>query len=509
MSPTKKDKPTGFMKYTRELAPDAPVSERIHHYHEFTNSLPPEKLKQQAYRCMNCGIPFCHSGCPLGNQIPDFNEMVKDEDWQEAIRILHSTNNFPEFTGRICPAPCESACVLGINEPPVTIEMIEREIGDRAWAEGWIAPQPPVRETGKSVAIIGSGPCGLAAAQQLRRAGHRVVVYERSDEPGGLLTYGIPAFKLDKGLVFRRIAQLASEGIEFRCNAEVGKNVPLSELDAYDAVLIAIGSTKARTFAGMDMPGQDLKGIHVAMDFLPQQTRRLLGKPVAGEEILATGKRVVVIGGGDTGSDCVGTSIRQGCASLTNLELFPKPPLERSPDNPWPQWDFVLRTSSSHKEAQGGECRQWSISTKSFEDDGKGHVAALHAVKVEWSTPDEQGRRKMVEVPGGEIRIPCDLVLLAMGFTQPEADAFIQGYGLQYEKNRFGQAIKAGRNFMTDKPGVFAAGDARRGQSLVVWAIHEGREAARAIDLYLMGRSDLPAHDSFGYEAIKPELASV
>lgn len=504
----KKEKHKGFMQFTRELPLDKPVEERITGYNEFAQSLPADQLKQQAYRCMNCGIPFCHSGCPLGNQIPDFNEMVKDEDWEEALRVLHSTNNFPEFTGRICPAPCESSCVLGINEPPVTIEMIEREIGERGWAEGWTVPLPPEKETGKSVAVIGSGPAGLAAAQQLRRAGHKVVVYERSDEPGGLLTYGIPNFKLGKEVVFRRVDQLKAEGVEFRCNAEVGVNVPTSELEQYDATLIAIGSTKARTFAGMDMPGQDLKGIHVAMDFLPQQTKRVLGKEVEEEDILATGKNVVVIGGGDTGSDCVGTSIRQGCKSLTNLELFPKPPVERSPDNPWPQWDFVLRTSSSHKEAPDGECRQWSISTKSFEDDGQGNVAALNAVKVEWTT-DEDGRRKMVEVPGGEIRIPCELVLLAMGFTEPEADNFVKDLGVEWEKNRFGQGLKADKRYMTNKPGVFAAGDARRGQSLVVWAISEGREAAREIDVYLMGHSDLPARDSAGYDTIKAEVLSV
>ncbi len=504
MPPSKKAKHKGFMQFTRELPLDLPVEERVKNYGEFAQSLPADKLKQQAYRCMNCGIPFCHSGCPLGNQIPDFNELVKDEDWEEALRVLHSTNNFPEFTGRICPAPCESACVLGINEPPVTIEMIEREIGDRGWDEGWTVPLPPEKETGKSVAIVGSGPAGLAAAQQLRRAGHKVVVYERADEPGGLLTYGIPNFKLSKEVVFRRVDQLKAEGVEFRCNAEVGVNVPLSELDSYDATLIAIGSTKARTFAGMNMPGQDLNGIHVAMDFLPQQNKRVLGKDVTEAEILATGKNVVVIGGGDTGSDCVGTSIRQGCKSLTNLELFPKPPVKRSPENPWPQWDFVLRTCSSHKEAPDGECRQWSISTKSFEDDGHGNVAALHAAKVEWVT-DEEGRRKMVEVPGGEIRIPCELVLLAMGFTQPEADHFVDGMGLEWEKNRFGQAIKADKSYKTNKPGIFAAGDARRGQSLVVWAIAEGREAAREIDLYLMGYSDLPARDSAGYDTLKAE----
>jgi len=491
------------MAFDRELAEHEPPVERLRHYNEFVQSLPPEKTRQQAYRCMNCGVPFCHSGCPLGNQIPDFNERVKDDDWEEALRILHSTNNFPEFTGRVCPAPCEGSCVLGINEPPVAIEMLEREIADRGWAEGWIKPETTAPRTGKRIAIIGSGPAGLAAAQQLNRAGHDVVVYERDDEPGGLLIYGIPAFKLDKGIVLRRIRQLREEGVEIRCNAWVGKNVPTSELEAYDAVLIAVGSTQARTFAGMGIPGSDLKGIHPAMEFLPQQTRRLFGKPIESEEILATGKNVIVIGGGDTGSDCVGTSLRQGCKSLVNIELLPKPPLARAADNPWPEWPFVYRTSSSHEE--GGE-RDFCILTKRFEDDGTGHVSALHAVRIEWSDPDAAGRRKMTEIPGSEMRIPAELVLLAMGFTQPETDTFIADLGLEMQKNRFGQAVKADeQTYRTSREGVFACGDARRGQSLVVWAITEGREAARAIDLHLMGYSDLPGKASFGYETLAPQ----
>ncbi len=496
------DKSKGFMTFTRETGEYRPASERLGNYGEFFEPLPEDRLRQQAYRCMNCGVPFCHSGCPLGNQIPDFNDLVKDGDWAGALEILHSTNNFPEFTGRICPAPCESSCVLGINEPPVTIEMIEREIAEQGWKNGWITPQPPEKRTGKSVAVVGSGPAGLAAAQQLNRAGHRVVVYERADEPGGLLLYGIPNFKLDKSLVRRRVEQIRAEGVEFRCNCEVGKNTPVSELSGYDAVLFTIGSTKPRTFEGMNIPGGTLKGIHPAMDFLSQQTRRVLGKPVKGEEITAAGKKVVVIGGGDTGSDCVGTSLRQGCASLVNIELFPKPPVQRAEGNPWPQWDFVLRTSTSHKEAPGGDCREWCINTKSFEDDGNGNVRALNAVRVEWGEPDAAGRRQMTEVPGSEMRIECDLVLLAMGFTQPETDGFAAELGLELERNRFGQAIKAGRGFATSKPGVFAAGDARRGQSLVVWAIHEGREAARAVDLHLMGFSNLPASNTFGYDTL-------
>ena len=494
------DKAKGFMVFDREIARDDDARERLKHYKEFSNSLPPEKVTQQAYRCMNCGIPFCHSGCPLGNQIPDFNELMKDDDWEEALFVLHSTNNFPEFTGRVCPAPCETACVLGINEPAVTIEINEREIADRGWREGWVAPQPPEHRTGKRVAVVGSGPAGLAAAQQLNRAGHHVSVYERSDEPGGLLMYGIPNFKLDKQIVLRRIDQMKAEGVEFICNAEVGVNVPASKLEQYDAIVIAIGSTKSRTFEGMNVPGSDLKGIYPAMDFLPQQTRRVLGKPVKGEEILATGKNVIVIGGGDTGSDCVGTSLRQGCKSLVNLELLPKPPLDRAEGNPWPQWSFVFRSSSSHKE--GGE-RRYSVLTKSFEDDGHGNVAALNTVQLEWGEPDANGRREMQEVPGTEERIPAELVLLAMGFTQPETGTFVTDLGLKLDRNRFGQGIKADtRTFKTSRDKYFVAGDARRGQSLVVWAIHEGREAARAVDLYLMGESTLHSHNSHGYESL-------
>ena len=486
------------MSFTRELAENEPAESRLAHYDEYSNSLPTEKLQHQAYRCMNCGVPFCHSGCPLGNAIPDFNELVKDDDWEQALHILHSTNNFPEFTGRVCPAPCEGACVLGINEPAVTIEMIEREIAEHGWQEGLIQPETPTERTGKKVAVVGSGPAGLAAAQQLNRAGHEVVVFERDDEPGGLLTYGIPNFKLSKEVVFRRVEQMKSEGVTFRCNAEVGKNVPTSELDAYDAVVITIGSTVGREMA-KDIPGANLNGIHLAMPFLKQQTRRVLRKPVDEDDILATGKNVVVIGGGDTGSDCVGTSLRQGCASLVNLELMPMPPNDRDVDNPWPDWPLVFRTSSSHQE--GGE-RRYSILTKSFEDDGNGNVAALNTVKVEWSAPDESGRRQLNEIAGTEERIPCELVLLAMGFIQPEVTTFVKELELELAPNRFGQGIKTDDAFNTSRPNVFVAGDARRGQSLVVWAIHEGREAARAVDLFLMGHSDLDAANSQGYEAL-------
>ncbi len=501
------DKSRGFMTFKRQLPEYRPPEERRQDFKEFVNALPPELLQQQAYRCMNCGVPFCHSGCPLGNMIPDFNDYAKDDRWLEALEILHATNNFPEFTGRVCPAPCENACVLGINEPAVTIEILEREIADQGWARGLVKPAPPETRTSKKVAVVGAGPSGLAAAQQLNRAGHNVVVYERADAPGGLLTYGIPNFKLDKQLVFRRVEQMEQEGVVFRYNADVGGNVPLDELDGYDAVLIAIGSTKPRTFEDLQIPGWDLNGIHPAMDFLTQQTRRVLGKTVDAPEILATNKKVVVVGGGDTGSDCVGTSIRQGCASVLNIELFPKPPEARAVDNPWPQWASILRTSSSHQEAPEGDCREWCINTKHFEDDGNGNVCALHAVRVSWSEPDETGRRTMTEIPGSEMRIECDLVLLAMGFTQPEADRFVEGLDIEFEKNRFGKAIKANSAYQTDNPKVFACGDARRGQSLVVWAIQEGREAARAIDLNLMGYTDLPAANGFLHEAIRPQYA--
>jgi glutamate synthase (NADPH/NADH) small chain len=418
---------------------------------------------------------------------------VKDNEWQEALERLHSTNNFPEFTGRVCPAPCEASCVLGINEPPVTIKLIEKGIADRGFKEGWIKPLPPETRTGKKVAVIGSGPAGLAAAQQLNRAGHSVIVFERDDEPGGLLLYGIPDFKLKKSYVRRRTEQMRAEGVEFRCSVWVGKDVPATDLERdYDAVLITTGSTQARD---LSIPGRELDGIHFAMEFLTQQNRRGSGKPVKKREITAKGKNVVILGGGDTGSDCHGTSIRQGAEQVWSLELLPKPPEGFNPSTPWPNWPLVLRASSSHEE--GGE-RDWSIMTKRFGGEN-GRVTKLHAVRLEWGGPGKNGRREMQEVPGGEFEIECDLVLLALGFVHPEHDVPTQlGLELDERKN-----IKAAYGeYRTSKPNIFAAGDARRGQSLVVWAIHEGREAARAVDLHLMGHSDLPSAYSYGYDAV-------
>ncbi len=484
-------KEKGFMTYKRELPSNLSVEERIKSFQEFVRTMPEDKVREQAYRCMNCGVPFCHSGCPLGNMIPDFNDAVKNGDWRVALEILHSTNCFPEFTGRVCPAPCEEACVLGINEPPVTIEFLEREIADRGWREGWIKPEPPEKETGKSVAVVGSGPAGLAAAQQLRRAGHRVVLYERDDEPGGLLMYGIPGFKLGKDIVRRRLDQMEKEGVEFRCRHWVGKDHPTSELEAYDAVLLTTGSTKARK---LDIPGADLAGIHLAMPFLTQQTRRLLGKDIADPELLATGKDVIVIGGGDTGSDCVGTSHRQGARSVTSLEIMPKPPLDRAESTPWPLWPYKLRTSSSHEE---GGSREWSVLTKGFEGE-EGHVKRLICTRVEW-TPDEGGRPRMKEVPGSEFAIEAQLVLLALGFLHPEQDTVVSDLGLELDARG---NIQCDANYQTSRKNVFAAGDARRGQSLVVWAIVEGREAARAVDIALTGASDLPGKASYGYDAL-------
>ena len=491
-------KAKGFMVFERNLPKSEPAETRITHFKEFLGEFADEELRKQGYRCMNCGVPFCMSGCPLGNIIPDFNDMVKDNAWAEALTTLHSTNNFPEFTGRVCPAPCETSCCLGVTDPPVAIKLVERAIVDRGWKEGWIKPEPPAQETGKRVAVVGSGPAGLAAAQQLRRAGHGVTLFERADLPGGLLMYGIPDFKMGKDLVWRRVEQMKIEGVEFRYNAWVGKDIDANDLARdFDAVLFTVGSTKARD---LDIPGRELDGIHLAMDFLPQQNRRVAGLPVEVKEILATDKHVVVLGGGDTGSDCIGTSHRQGAKSVTSFELLPKPPESANPDTPWPLWPVILRTSSSHEE--GGE-RDWSVLTKKFTGEG-GKVKKLHGVRLEWITPEGGGRPEMKEVAGSEFEIECDLVLLALGFVHPEHDISEQ-LGLELDpRGNFKADYDGPKAYKTSREKVWAAGDARRGQSLVVWAIHEGREAARMIDIELMGASDLPSTHTYGY---MPSLA--
>ena len=487
----------GFMNHDRNPELKEPVAERVKHYNEFLKVVSNEELRTQGARCMDCGIPFCHTGCPLGNIIPDWNDLVYRDHWHDAIDRLHATNNFPEFTGRVCPAPCEAACVLGINEDPVSIKQIEMAIADRAFDEGWVVPEPPATRTGKTVAVVGSGPAGLAAAQQLNRAGHQVTVFERADRPGGLLMYGIPDFKLEKSRVWRRIDQMRAEGVEFRTNANVGVNVAVDELrNDYDALLLTGGATKPRD---LEIPGREFDGVHFAMEFLPQQNKVNQGDTV-GDQILATGKEVIVIGGGDTGSDCTGTSNRQGCKSLTQFELFPIPPDvgkfpradQRPEKSPWPYWPMILRTSSSHEE---GCDRQFSIFTKEFLGDEKGRVTGLRAAQIEWTT-GENGRPNFEEVPGSEKIWPAQLVLLAMGFLGPEKDGMIDQLGVELDGRG---NVQCDGDYMSSVPGVFAAGDMRRGQSLVVWAIHEGREAARAVDRYLVGVSHLPSVNAGDY----------
>ena len=473
---------TGFMEIKRETPSRRPVAERLKDWREFDLKLPEEKLKAQGARCMDCGIPFCHKGCPLGNIIPDWNDMIYRGRWRDAIDRLHSTNNFPEFTGRVCPAPCEEACVLNIRNEPVTIKLIEKTIIDHAWDEGWVVPQPAVRPTGKRVAVVGSGPAGLACAQQLARAGHEVTVYERSDRVGGLLTYGIPDFKLEKRYVMRRVEQMKAEGVKFVTNCRVGFDIHADELRArHDAICLTMGATKPRD---LPIPGRDLKGIHFAMEFLPQQNKRNFGDTVdPAVSITAAGKRVVILGGGDTGSDCLGTSNRQGAVSVHQFELLPMPPESRTPEMPWPDWPMILRTSSSHEE---GVIRDWSINTKRFIGEN-GRVTKLHAVRLNWKR--DGGRMVMEEVPGSDFELDCDLVLLALGFLGPEPEGIIGELGLKLDA----RGNIATDNYQSSVPGVFAAGDARRGQSLVVWAIWEGRECARACDAYLMGETFLPA----------------
>lgn len=485
-------KVTGFLEYERVSPTRQQPSERLEHYNEFLNPLPAEQLNHQAARCMDCGVPFCQSGCPLGNVIPEFNDAVYNGDWLNAAEILLSTNNFPEFTGRICPAPCESACVLGINKSPVSIEEIEKHIIEIAFDKGYIKANAPLIRTGKKVAVIGSGPAGLAAAAQLNKAGHEVTVFERDDVPGGLLRYGIPDFKLQKDVVERRIKLMEEEGIEFKCNANVGENVELSTLlREYQALVLAGGSTIPRD---LNLPGRELEGIYPAMDFLKQQNKRVGGRAIEGKELTATGKNVIVIGGGDTGSDCIGTSNRHGAKSVTQFEIMPMPPQSRTEHMPWPQYPMLLKVTSSHEE---GAHRNWAVNTQKFNADENGNLKSLSVIEVQWEI-DANGRAlRFKEIPGTEKEYPCELVLLAMGFLHPQKQGLLEKLGVELDERGNVKAVEG--NFQTNIPKVFAAGDMRRGQSLVVWAISEGRETARKVDEYLMGYSKLPSKDAVAY----------
>ena len=476
--------PSGFLQTSRVPPQRRPVDERMGDYRELYQDWPETEAKDQGSRCMDCSVPFCHMGCPLGNVIPDFNHQVYLGNWEAALRVLQSTNNFPEFTGRICPAPCEAACVLNINDDPVTIEYIEKEIADRGFAEGWIKPEPPQNRTGKKVAVVGSGPAGLAAAQQLNRAGHWVTVFERNEYIGGLLILGIPDFKLDKEVVVRRVDLLSEEGVEFRTGVNVGQDFPVQRLlDEYDAVCLTCGSTEARDLSA---PGRELAGVHFAMEYLTQQNRLLAGQTIdPSERISAEGKRVVILGGGDTGADCLGTALRQGAEVVHQFELLSEPPEKRRSNNPWPQWPMILRSSPAHEE---GGVRDYDILTKSFTG-RNGQLEQLHAVRLDWSQFDENGRPIMQEIEGSEFDVDADLVLLAMGFLHPEHKGMVEDLALELDPRG---NIKADENKMTSRPGVFTGGDASRGQSLVVWAIAEGREMARGVDSYLMGRTSLP-----------------
>ena len=474
--------PRGFLKHDRELPTRRPVPVRLRDWKEVYDPFPEDKLREQASRCMDCGIPFCNNGCPLGNIIPDWNDLTYRGHWRDAIERLHATNNFPEFTGRLCPAPCETACVLGINEPPVAIKRIEVEIIDRAWAEGWVTPEISVVATGRAVAVVGSGPAGLAAAQQLTRAGHRVVVYERADRPGGLLRYGIPEFKMEKRQLDRRIAQMEAEGTDFRCNIAVGTDVTADDLRAeYDAVVLACGATQARD---LPIPGRELGGIHQAMDFLPIANRVQEGDLDA-PTLSAEGKDVIIIGGGDTGADCLGTSLRQRAASIHQFEIMPRPPDERPAANPWPTWPVIYRVSSAHEE--GGE-REYAINTVEFVGDDDGNVSLLRTVRVEQVLED--GRMRFEPVDGSEEEFPAQLVLLAMGFTGAEQGPLTEQFGVALDERG---NVTRDDTWATNVDGVFVCGDMGRGQSLIVWAIAEGRSAAAAVDSWLMDSTLLPA----------------
>ena len=475
---------TGFIEFERDKQPYRPVEERVQDWNQIMQAWPVEPLKKQASRCMDCGIPFCHEGCPLGNLIPDWNDLVYRDQWMEAIKRLHATNNFPEFTGTLCPAPCEGSCVLAINDDAVTIKAVELTIIDKAWENGWIKPEIAAVKTGKKIAIVGSGPAGMAAAQQLARAGHEVTLFERDDRLGGLMRYGIPEFKMEKKRLDRRIEQMEAEGVSFKTNAHVGDNISVDDIRAdFDALILTGGACEAR-----DLPaeGRELNGIHQAMEFLPMQNRLCEGDNKPDNFISAEGKHVVIIGGGDTGADCLGTVNRQGCASVHQLEIMEKPPSIRAEDNPWPEWPRIFRTSAAHKE---GVERVFSVNTKRFVDDGKGNVKALQLVNVELKNVD--GRMSFEEVAGSEQEIPCDLALLAMGFLGPEKPGMLEQLGVELDGR--GNVIADPKTWMTSVKGVFTAGDMQRGQSLIVWAIAEGRSAAAGVDEYLMGSSDLPS----------------